>query len=291
MSRRRAVRRTLSTAMLVGAAVAALTGCGGGTPTTVDASEPRAIAQAVTDVAPAADTAATSDSVLVECGMAQLTHAGRRPAIQCWTAAGTSTNDWRPPNRSRRRCRASTARTSTNSTATSGTRCCCCCPASTSAPGSPPRCRRRCSRPSTNWPRSRSRCRPTRAARTRPRWSRCSSPSRRSTTPHNGRPRTPPRRSTSRSARTTPTTTTSTPTATGRATAGGTGPAGPTRARVRTDWNQWGQDRRAGIWWGWSGSRWLRFGVGRPVALPMTGHHATDPSTTHSWIPPWRGSR
>jgi hypothetical protein len=54
-------------------------------------------------------------------------------------------------------------------------------------------------------------------------------------------------------------------------------------------WGQWGRDRRDGIWWGWTGSAWERFGTHRPVD---TGPHPGKPDGAahhQSWVPGRRG--
>jgi hypothetical protein len=50
-------------------------------------------------------------------------------------------------------------------------------------------------------------------------------------------------------------------------------------------WAQWGTDRSDGIWWGWDGSSWQRFGTDRPAAARPTEHgKASQP-----WIPGQQG--
>jgi hypothetical protein len=50
-------------------------------------------------------------------------------------------------------------------------------------------------------------------------------------------------------------------------------------------WERWGRDRRDGIWWGWTGSRWERYGANRPADdHPHTGH-SDGTHHVHPWIP------
>lgn len=289
MSQRRAVRRSLSTAMLVGAAVAALTACGGGTPAAVDASEPRPMAQAVTDVEPAADTAATSDSVLVECGMAQLTprvdagdpvlDRGRNfyqrlaatqqvpPAVQ--SVYGADVDQLNSDQRhevllllsSLNQCpgvtqelQASVLEAFDELAPEQVT-----VPTDTSDPDQTSLEQMQQSQQAIDDSAQRQTEDSAEAVDEQIRSDNAVSDDFDSDGDWSGH-------------------------------GWWYRPCWTHPSTVRTDWNQWGQDRRDGIWWGWSGSSWLRFGVGRPVGLPMTGHHAVDPSTTRSWIPPWRGT-